>query len=447
MRDRRFAEAFLKARGITSKAALREALARLGHGDGEPVQVDSLRTDDDEPPASRADLAWHLRAWGQRVLDGVRREAWRRATRRTRSSSRSGTRVGGEPPVDRPKCGIAPGPRSSSFPANTDTCRRRRSTRSSTHSTWRTTPIRAGQPSRPLHTSGHAPCGAADCRAEIPLLKTRWLCRKDKKRVLLTIAPGDGGERVELGIRHGVPEGSGKRRAEARARPDARRRHHERERCNVSVLRRHRDDPGHSRRGSGRSARRTHDRGRRGRAGGQGVSPADRGRDRSLARDGGGPRPALRGDSLRPSRRAHQPGTAVAELARRLRAAPLRIRDVAAGVHEPPASRARHVHSGHTPLRRRDGRLSRRMARGIAGVSRTVDQPLGRSRLCAGDVAERSRKDPQHVRPLRATHGMGLRGVLPRGRHHRRVHPGRRVDSRAWSSTPKRLSRAHPRRA
>jgi len=28
-----------------------------------------------------------------------------------------------------------------------------------------------------------------NCRATIPLLKTRWLCKKDKKRVLLTMEP------------------------------------------------------------------------------------------------------------------------------------------------------------------------------------------------------------------------------------------------------------------
>ena len=74
LRNQRFVEGFLKSRGITGKTALREELARLGHCDGEPVQVDSLRTGDDEAPASRADLAWHLRAWGQRVLDEVRRQ-------------------------------------------------------------------------------------------------------------------------------------------------------------------------------------------------------------------------------------------------------------------------------------------------------------------------------------------------------------------------------------
>ena len=73
LRNREFAEAFLKARGITRKAALREELARLGHGDGEPVQVGSLLVDEDAA-ASCAGLAWHLRAWGQRAVDQVRRE-------------------------------------------------------------------------------------------------------------------------------------------------------------------------------------------------------------------------------------------------------------------------------------------------------------------------------------------------------------------------------------
>ena len=28
-----------------------------------------------------------------------------------------------------------------------------------------------------------------NCRATLPLLKTRWLCKKDKKRILLTVEP------------------------------------------------------------------------------------------------------------------------------------------------------------------------------------------------------------------------------------------------------------------
>ena len=48
-------------------------------------------------------------------------------------------------------------------------------------------------------------CGG--CRAEIPLLKTRWLCRKAKKRVRLTLEPRTDGSGVDFGIEQDVPEG------------------------------------------------------------------------------------------------------------------------------------------------------------------------------------------------------------------------------------------------
>jgi putative DNA methylase len=39
-----------------------------------------------------------------------------------------------------------------------------------------------------------------NCRATIPLLKTRWLCKKDKKRVLLTMEPNHDKTGVVFGI-------------------------------------------------------------------------------------------------------------------------------------------------------------------------------------------------------------------------------------------------------
>lgn len=43
----------------------------------------------------------------------------------------------------------------------------------------------------------------------IPLLKTRWLCKKDDKRVLLTISPMPGGTNVDFGIQDDVPKVGG----------------------------------------------------------------------------------------------------------------------------------------------------------------------------------------------------------------------------------------------
>src|SRR5207249_3627379 len=40
----------------------------------------------------------------------------------------------------------------------------------------------------------------------IPLLKTRWLCKKDDRRVLLTMTPKEGGAGVEFGIENDVPK-------------------------------------------------------------------------------------------------------------------------------------------------------------------------------------------------------------------------------------------------
>ena len=54
------------------------------------------------------------------------------------------------------------------------------------------------------------------CRAELPLLKTRWLCRKDRKRVLLTMEPKTDQTGVVFGVQSEVPqnEGNGAQRRE-----------------------------------------------------------------------------------------------------------------------------------------------------------------------------------------------------------------------------------------
>ena len=281
LRDRRFAEGFLKARGITGKTALREELARVGHGDGEPVQVDSLRTDDDEAPASSADLAWHLRACGERVLDEVRRGLAARYP--TYAEFEPVRRKGRRRTAARP-------PKLRYHP----------------------------RPARLLVPDEHGHVSAASLNAEFD---TFYL--EERRQPALDC---------------------------------------EAARC----LARH----------------------------------AQRTVQRLPSRD-----PALE-DAL---------AVPEGEQARAADAAP-------AEGGRPHRLRGRARSSGG-PWKRR----SRGMARGIAGVSRTVDQPPGRSRLCAGDLAKRSRKDPQHVRPLRTSHGLGLRGILPRGRYHRRLHPGRRV--------------------
>ena len=142
LRDRKFAEAFLKARGIVGRAELREELARLGHRDGEPVQLGSLLADE-EAPASGAELAWHLRAWGQRVLDEVRRELAARYP--TYAEFEPIRRKGRRGTVARPpECRYRPGLRVFLSPTRMGGFRRIRSMRNSVHSIWRTMPTHGG---------------------------------------------------------------------------------------------------------------------------------------------------------------------------------------------------------------------------------------------------------------------------------------------------------------
>lgn len=94
-----------------------------------------------------ADLAWHVRAWGAWVLERARHEL-----------APYYPTVDGKPTV-------------AYLWARTVTCK--------------------------------------SCRATIPLLKTRWLCKKDNKRVVLTMEPNIEKTGVIFGVRADVPQAKG----------------------------------------------------------------------------------------------------------------------------------------------------------------------------------------------------------------------------------------------
>src|SRR5205085_7029562 len=98
-------------------------------------------------PPPEADLAWHVRAWGWWVLQQARKDL-----------ERFYPTLDGKPTV-------------AYLWARTVTCK--------------------------------------NCRATIPLLKTRWLCKKDNRRVRLLIEPKADGTGVEFSIEHNVPERGG----------------------------------------------------------------------------------------------------------------------------------------------------------------------------------------------------------------------------------------------
>ena len=191
--DRDFMESFLKAKGYKSDR-LRTALQRLGHGDGGEIQLDTLPPDDS---LLQADLAWHVRAWGRWVLAKARAEL----------AVYYPTYAECEP-LD-PDADFEPAPPQFlevdedgvpkidplNFEFDDDYLTDPRNPR------WIAKPTAAYLWARTVTCKG--------CRATLPLLKTRWLCKKERKRVLLTMEQNAEGTDVVFGVETDVPQNGG----------------------------------------------------------------------------------------------------------------------------------------------------------------------------------------------------------------------------------------------
>ncbi len=147
LHSREFMESYLKAKGYKGRA-LKKQLALFGLDNGvQPVSQPELMDMNDEKASIEADLAWHVRAWGWWVLQQARADL-----------------APFYPTIDNK-------PTVAYLWARTVTCK--------------------------------------NCRATIPLLKTLWLCKKEKKRVALTMKPNAEKTGVVFGIWHDVPVGQG----------------------------------------------------------------------------------------------------------------------------------------------------------------------------------------------------------------------------------------------
>ena len=204
LEDRDFVQSYLKAQRITAKAKLREELARLGHRDDAPRQAD-LPVGDVESPAAQADFAWHLRTWGQRVLAKARgvlagRYPTYAAFEPVRRKGRKRTLRSPDGPFKpRPDRRLDPDENGAVSTAALNAEFDSLYLENEANPRWVAKPTVAYLWARTVHCGG--------CRAEIPLLKTRWLCRKNGKRVLLAMAT-DGGA-VAFDIERDVPEAKG----------------------------------------------------------------------------------------------------------------------------------------------------------------------------------------------------------------------------------------------
>ncbi len=193
LEDGEFMEAFLKAKGFKG-ASLRTFLERLGHGDGGEIQLDLLQQDD---PILEADLAWHVRAWGRWVL----------AKARTELAAHYPTYAEFEPlkadeeyeprPMRLLEIDDAGIPQVDLLNAEFDAAY----LKDPRNPRWIAKPTVAYLWARTVTCK--------QCRATLPLLKTRWLCKKDRKRVLLTMEPKADQTGVVFGVQSDVPHNGG----------------------------------------------------------------------------------------------------------------------------------------------------------------------------------------------------------------------------------------------
>ena len=200
LEDRGFMEAFLKAKGFKG-ARLRTQLQRLGHGNGE-IQLDALPESESASgahgdPTIEADLAWHVRAWGRWVLARARRElAAHYPTYADFKPLEPDVDFEPQPMrlLDTDEDGV---PLLDPLNAEFDAAY----LRDTRNPRWISKPTVAYLWARTV------PC--KQCRATLPLLKTRWLCKKDNKRVLLTMEPDAEGTGVVFGVQADVPRNGG----------------------------------------------------------------------------------------------------------------------------------------------------------------------------------------------------------------------------------------------
>ncbi|MDE3256986.1 MAG: DUF1156 domain-containing protein [Gemmatimonadota bacterium] len=194
LEDAEFMEAFLKAKGLKG-ASLRTFLERMGHGDhASEIQLNALARDD---ATLEADLAWHVRAWGRWVLARARKQlASHYPTYAEFEPQEPGRKFkpqsirlleidnDGIPQLD---------PINAGFDAAY--------LKDPRNPRWIAKPTVAYLWARTVVCK--------QCRATLPLLKTRWLCKKDRKRVLLTISPDDDRTEVHFGVENDVPHNGG----------------------------------------------------------------------------------------------------------------------------------------------------------------------------------------------------------------------------------------------
>jgi len=188
LKDPEFMESFFKAQGLTG-ASLKSQLAKLGLDRKGEAHPELLET---ESFLLEADLAWQVRAWGLWVLNQARKDLARFYP--TYADFEPLVKVGNwekRPmrlvPLDE-DCKLDIDALNAEFDES--------------YLSDPTKPRWIAKPTVAYLWARTVTC--KNCRATIPLLKTRWLCKKDRKRVLLTMEPNADRTGVIFGIENNV---------------------------------------------------------------------------------------------------------------------------------------------------------------------------------------------------------------------------------------------------
>ena len=190
LEDEDFMEAFYKAHphlvGRTKKTKKQK--------EREYIQP-SLFDTQDTGRAPKADLAWHVRAWGRWVLAEARKEL---APFYPTYADFEPLDIKFPKPYEKREMRLVPlrgdgvnDIDSLNVEFSPDYLKDKSNPR------WVAKPTVAYLWARTI------PC--KNCRATVPLLKTRWLCKKTNKRILLTMEPKADGTGVAFGVQNGVP--------------------------------------------------------------------------------------------------------------------------------------------------------------------------------------------------------------------------------------------------
>ena len=201
--DRNFATALVKSRGANTPVRIRNALAELGHRDGGSEQLTIQGTV--QSPTS-ATIDWHVRAWGLRVRELVRIRLAARypvyADFEPRQRKGRRKESNGLPPkhfVPQPSRLVEPDAKGRVDVAALNSEFDEEYLAQDRNPRWVAKPVVAYLWARTAQCAG--------CRAEFPLLKTRWLCKKNRpvKRIRLKMDANPEARTVDFRIERSVP--------------------------------------------------------------------------------------------------------------------------------------------------------------------------------------------------------------------------------------------------